>query len=778
MVRQWNCLQRLIALILLVLSNHCWAIITLHDHSPPLSIGKQIEILEDPSGQLTFDEVKSAQGFEASQASRPSYGFSSSVYWVRFRLASLSNIPDWYLQIRYPLLDFVDFYSPSIDKPGAYERTKAGDMVLPASGKRTQTYLQFPLVNDTKVRSYYLRIETSSSVIIDLQLLNAEQLAAQTVREQYFQGAYLGLMSVMAVYNFFVFLVIRDRSYLYYTGFIATTALFQIALHGYASVHFWPQSIWWNNVSNLFAACLSVAFCGKFAQSFIQLKRYHRYLDSALSWLSLLAFVISGLSLVIDYQLVVTLISITGLAVVSTSIIAAVFALRKGSRPAGFYLIAWVVLLVFGIIHILCILGIFPSYPALTNSVQIGGAVEAVLLSMGLADRINTLQREALMASNSANKIKDDFMSTITHELLTPVNGIKLSLDLLKQKPHSAEENQLLKTATESSTHLQNLIESMFNFVELRRGNARIKQENVDLKWLLTSVYDYFESINNNASLQLHFNWDDSLPQTIVGDEKKLTSIIVELTKNAFAFTQEGYISISATQVSGATPLLQVTIADSGQGIGREKLKHIFGAFEQGDNSHLRVHGGLGIGLTMANDILKLMGSRLDIQSEVGAGTTVSFKLPIQIPDVSNQYSHANKAADPDITPNRNGGAKILVVEDNPVNATLICKVLENIKLTPIAAKNGKEALRVLEEQLDISAVLMDCQMPVMDGFQATLAIRKDRHYRNIPIIAITANISSDDHERCITSGMNAVLTKPVKRSQLEHTLYKWLQRP
>ena len=317
----------------------------------------------------------------------------------------------------------------------------------------------------------------------------------------------------------------------------------------------------------------------------------------------------------------------------------------------------------------------------------------------------------------------------------------------------------------------------MFNFVELRRGNARIKRESVDLKWLLTSVYDYFESINNNASLQLHFNWDDTLPNCIEGDEKKLTSIIIELMKNAFAFTQEGYISISARQVSGATPLFQVTIADSGQGIGREKLKHIFGAFEQGDNSHLRVHGGLGLGLTMANDILKLMGSQLDIQSEAGAGTTVSFKLPIQIPDASNQHNTPDKTTDQKAATNPRSGAKILVVEDNPVNATLICKLLENIKLSPIAAKNGKEALRVLEEQLDISAVLMDCQMPVMDGFQATLAIRKDRHYRNIPIIAITANISSEDHERCITSGMNAVLTKPVKRSQLEHTLHKWLHR-
>ena len=770
MVRQWNGLQHFILLILLAFSGQCWAIITLHDHSAPLDIGGRIEILEDQSGQLSFDEVKSSAAFAASDVSRPSFGFSSSVYWVRFRLASLSTIPDWFLQVRYPLLDYVDFYSPIPDQAGAYQRFSAGDLVPPESGKRTHTYVQFPLLNDSRVRTYYLRVETQSSVIIDLRILNSQQLAEQTIREQYFQGAYFGLMSVMALYNFFVFLVIRDRSYLYYTGFIASTAIFQIALHGYASVHFWPSSIWWNNVSNLFAACLSIAFCGKFAQTFIQLKHYHRPLNTTLTWLSLLAFVVSGLSLIIDYQLVVTLISLTGLAVVGISILAAVFAWRKGSRPAGFYLIAWLVLLTFGILHILCILGILPTYPALENSVQIGGAVEAVMLSMGLADRINTLQREALQVANSANKIKDEFMSTITHELLTPVNGIKLSLDLLKQKEHSNESLQLIKTATESSTHLQNLIESMFNFVELRRGNARINSGTMELKWTLTSIYDYFDSTNNNASLQLSFTWDEHLPAVIVADEKKLTSVIIELMKNAFSFTQQGYIAISAERISGSTPQIKITIADSGKGISREKLKHIFGAFQQGDNSHLRVHGGLGIGLTMANDILKMMGSKLEIQSELNHGTTVAFKLPIQEPD-DRTTPHPQSPT----TGRTLAGTKILVAEDNPVNSQLICKVLENAEFTPIAVQNGEEALKILDREQDISAILMDCQMPVMDGFQATHSIRKHRYYRNIPIIAITANISSEDHERCILSGMNAVLTKPVKRNQLEQTLQKWL---
>ena len=629
---QWHWLQRTILLILFGFSNHCWAVITLHDHSLPLAIGQQIEILEDPAGNLTFEQVKDSPNFQPSPGAKPSYGFSSSVYWIRFRLASLSSVPDWYLQVRYPLLDHVDFYTPAEDASGNYHRLIAGDLVLPDAGRRTQVYAQFPLVNDAKVRTYFLRIETESSVIIDLHVLNGAQLMQQTIREHYFQGAYLGLMSVMALYNLFVFLVIRDRSYLYYTGFIASTAVFQIALQGYASVHFWPQSIWWNNVSNLFAACLSVAFCGKFAQTFIQLKHYHRPLNSLLNGLSLAAFIISILSLLLSYQMMVTVISITGLVVVFTSIVAAIVAWRKGSRPAGFYLIAWMVLLIFGIIHILGILGILPSYPALQHAIQIGGAVEAVLLSMGLADRINTLQGKALAASDSANQIKDEFMSTISHELLTPVNGIKLNLELLQQRAREAEDKMLLKSAMESSTHLQGLIESMFNFVDLRQGNASINQDRLNLKQMLTDIYDYFNASNGNASLQLNFSWDKSLPEFIVGDEKKLASVVMELMKNALSFTQQGYISLSARLIASNAPSIEISIEDSGMGISREKLEHIFSAFQRTDNSVLSSQGGLGIGLTMAHDIVKLMGGQLDIRSELHHRTCVTVSLPIQQP--------------------------------------------------------------------------------------------------------------------------------------------------
>lgn len=761
-----------ILLFLLLFCSNSKAIISLYDSSPVLDIGDKIEFLADPSGQLSFDQIRASKQFTPSQSARPSFGFSSSVYWVRFRIANLSSTKDWLLQVRYAPLDYIDFFSPSLDQPGAFNQYRGGDLVPPPSGRRKQTYTQFPLLPNDKVHTYYLRIKTQSSIILNLKIMTQGALQERSINEQYFQGAYFGVMSVMALYNFFVFLVIRDRSYLYYTGFIASTAVFQIALHGYAAVHFWPHSIWWNNVSNLFAACLSVGFCGKFAQNFIQLHKYHRPLNQALGILSLLCFLIGGLSLFINYQLIVMLISVIGFLVVTTSMLAAAYALKQGSRPAGFYLLAWLILLLLSLVHILVIVGILPTLPILENSVQIGGTLEAILLSMGLADRVNTLQKKALHISENANKMKDDFMSTITHELLTPVNGIKLSLELLKQNIDKPSDRQLLKTAENSSTHLMNLIESMFNFVELRRGNIKLIQEPVDLKWILTSIYDYFVSVNDNQSLHFHLNWDDSLPDFILTDERKITTMAVELIKNAYAFTQQGHISISARKVIGSQPKFQISIQDTGRGISKEKLKHLFEAFDQEDNSNLRQHNGLGIGLAVTRDILTLMGGFLDIQSEQDKGTTATITLPLtecnntkpKLNPLRNQHqqSHHHKH-------------KILVVEDNPVNSKLLCQVLQNAHYIAVAVGNGKEALEQLDNDPDFSAVLMDCQMPVMDGFQATRIIRRHHRHNNIPVIAITANISAEDRDHCLESGMSDVLTKPVRKDQIEAILLKWL---
>ena len=419
-----------------------------------------------------------------------------------------------------------------------------------------------------------------------------------------------------------------------------------------------------------------------------------------------------------------------------------------------------------------------PGWLIIEYMQQVGGVIEVVLLALGLADRINILKSEALAASESSNRIKDEFMSTITHELLTPMNGIKLSLSLLDPEVKSKDGQQALKTANDSSTHLLNLVESMFTFVQARRGSIKLKNEPYNFKVTLGNVFEQFSTIKSNDDLSLFMDLSDDFPDWIVGDEDKFALIVVQLMKNACSYTHKGEVTLRCERATGDanTDVLRVIVKDTGKGIDDDKLVEIFDAFNQADNSINRVHGGMGIGLTIVKDLLSLMGATLKVESALGEGTTFSFEMPVILAS-QEQIDEGTKVQIAHIQDDAFDQSKILVVEDNPVNMKLICKILEKSNYIPLSAIHGEEALTVLKENPDILAILMDCQMPVMDGFEATRKIRKIEGYADLPIIAVTANVSEEDQQCCRDVGMSDYLQKPVKRKLLESTLVMWLKK-
>ena len=415
---------------------------------------------------------------------------------------------------------------------------------------------------------------------------------------------------------------------------------------------------------------------------------------------------------------------------------------------------------------------------------------DMVLESLGSADRINTLKTEALEAAESANRLKDEFMSTITHELLTPINGIRLSLSLLKPGV-SGEYCDFLETANDSSQHLLNIIESTVTFVEARRGTIQLKHKPLDVKQLLENVFSLFNSTQSgtynsqNNNVALHFDWVPKDPLWIFGDEDKLSTIVIQLMKNAYAFTKSGTITLhcAVANQEGSETALNISVMDTGIGIHDEVKTKIFEAFNQADNSMRRQHGGMGIGLTLVKELLSLMGGSLHLDSIPQKGSTFTLHIPVEIttsiaatPHHALQHTTSTTHTKRESSPDSFKQSKILVVEDNNVNMTLLCKVLEKSDYHPLRAYHGEEALSVLDENDDIAAILMDCQMPIMDGYEATRKIRQQDKYKQLPIIAVTANVSEEDQQRCYEAGMSEFLPKPVKRAALESTLLKWLR--
>lgn len=394
------------------------------------------------------------------------------------------------------------------------------------------------------------------------------------------------------------------------------------------------------------------------------------------------------------------------------------------------------------------------------------------------ADTTECKRAEAVL--RKADDLKDNFMSTITHELLTPINGVRLSLSLL-EKNIDVSSKEYLAMANSSNNHMLHLVESMITFTEARRGSLTIHRTPLSINSILKGIFDHFER-DSESKITFNYHFDTHTPEWILSDEYKLRVVIVQLMKNAVTFTDQGEVTLrcsSVTKKPGVSCLV-ISVQDTGIGMNNNVQQGIFSAFSQADASITREHGGLGIGLTNVKDILHLMDAELDVVSEIDSGSTFTITLPItlateqQINEVKMLSAKQNKTASSEaLTQYKN--AKILVVEDNPVNMALVLSVLKRSSYRALPAKHGKEALDVIQENPDVAAVLMDCQMPVMDGFEATQRIRKMRGFEGLPIIAVTANIGEQDQQRCLAAGMSDYLAKPASLKSINMKLAKWL---
>ncbi|MDR1574170.1 MAG: response regulator, partial [Clostridiales Family XIII bacterium] len=284
----------------------------------------------------------------------------------------------------------------------------------------------------------------------------------------------------------------------------------------------------------------------------------------------------------------------------------------------------------------------------------------------------------------------------------------------------------------------------------------------------------FFRGRNVDSGVELRFELDPALPENLVGDPRRLLQVFINLIDNAYKFTEKGSVTVraalSARSAEGVK--LDFAVADTGIGVSREQAEGIFSAFNQGDNSATRRYGGAGIGLSVTQRAVELMGGEISVSGEEGKGATFSFSCLFALDedaDAADAAKGADEAADAAENPQNIvlRGKRILLVEDNEVNTLIASELLETVGALVTTAQNGSEALeRLAEARRDGGAsfdlVLMDLQMPVMDGYEATETIKATPEYRDIPIYALTAHAFPEDRERCLALGMDGHLTKPI----------------
>jgi signal transduction histidine kinase/ActR/RegA family two-component response regulator len=401
------------------------------------------------------------------------------------------------------------------------------------------------------------------------------------------------------------------------------------------------------------------------------------------------------------------------------------------------------------------------------------------LLEQRIRQRTEELE-EAMLRAQAANEAKSEFLANMSHELRTPMAGILGMLDVTLESELPDEHRDQLETAQRCAYSLLALLNDILDLSKIESGKMGLERIPFDIRIVLQDCVRSFQPKADESGIDLVCCVSPAVPEEVVGDPLRLRQVFANLLSNAIKFTVQGHVRVTldATPAVGGEIAVRFAVEDTGIGIPAEKLPLIFEKFTQVDGSVSRKFGGTGLGLAITRKLVEMHRGEISVESEPDRGSTFTVNLQCTVPQAV-PVETKRSATGPGQKESRDGGcARVLVVEDNQVNQKVVTTVLRKRGFTVELANNGVEALELLARDDRYRLVIMDVQMPVMDGLEATRRIRMNPKWRNLPILAMTAHAMNGDREKCLSAGMNGYISKPVHPAHLLSVMDEYMSEP
>ncbi|WP_159076297.1 hybrid sensor histidine kinase/response regulator [Flagellimonas amoyensis] len=752
--------------------------------SGTISLRSQASILLTGNKNLTFDDIRSSNlSFVPLSSVKENMGFSNESYWIKFSLENPEmTTSEYYLETARPITDIVDLYL--VDEVGKVQRQHSGDKI-PFSKKTVahrKSIFDISLKPHQKMEAYIHLKSDGEVVMTPLQLYRKNTFFELTYQEQVFYGFFYGILILACIIYLFFFFALKDNAFIYYGLYVLFIALMQFSLDGFFHQYFTPQGGWLSDRSVLLTAFISLFFFGKYGDTFLNLKKQNRLLHQlgkALGIGTLMGIVILCAAPALP-PFCYPLANGVGILVLVHMITSLVVVKAKKVKVDPYFVIGISCLVLGFVIFILNNFNTIENSFFTNNGAKFGIGLEIVFLSISMSNRIRELRMEneknqllALQRAEDMNDIKSSFLSNISHELRTPLNLIMGVATSLQQNKEEADLEEKCKLILSSSKNLLGYIEDILDFTVIEKGTQELKLVSFELPETLSKVMETYQKKATAKNLDFSFSFQGSLPARIIGDKGKLVQILNHLLENAIKFTNTGGIIVTLNcKYKGKSGVaLDFSIQDTGIGISKEKMSTVFESFTKKSFMDKREFSGLGLGLFIVKNYVDLHEGTINIINNVQQGTTCELSLGYEMDDTELVLDQQDEMAATDSL----GTRDILLVEDNKMNQTvvkLLFKKWEDTNLT--IANHGKEALEIMKEHT-FDLVLMDLQMPEMDGFETTSVIRSGKASCNpqIPILVVTADSTSKTRKEIFRLGANDLITKPINGALLFSKMIK-----